>query len=76
MNIPCRNLIPKGELEKSVVQTQRKYKAIIFGNYSKICIGCIKEPWDQGKIDRYMYQERLKGIKYKICQSFQFNQGR
>lgn len=43
LNIPSRNLISKGELEKSVVQTQRKYKAIIFGNYSKICIGCIKE---------------------------------
>ena len=43
LNIPCRNLISKGELEKSVVQTQRKYKNIIFGNYSRICKGYLKE---------------------------------
>ena len=43
LNVPCRNLISKGELEKSVAQTQRKYEAIIFGNYSEICIGYIKE---------------------------------
>ena len=43
LNIPLRNFMKaKQELEKSIFETQLKYKDIIFGNHSRGCKGCLK----------------------------------
>ena len=40
------------ELGKAIVETQCKYEDVIYGNDSKTCKGCFKEPWEQGKIGK------------------------
>ena len=45
------NKIPV-ELGKAIVERQCKYEDVIYGNDSKICKGCFKEPWEQGKVGK------------------------
>ena len=58
----------KKDLEKENVDTQNKYKDIIFGNRTRIYNGCLYEPQGQGAIDRCMYHERQKKHRVQdIC---------
>ena len=45
------NKIPV-ELGKAIVERQCKYEDVIYGNDSKICKGCFRKPWEQGKIGK------------------------
>ena len=47
----------KEELGRSTVETQGRYKHVLFGNNSRICGGCLKELQEQ--IDDCIYQEGL-----------------
>ena len=44
LNIPYRNCMKtKQELEKAIIETQRTYKYIIFGNDTPTCAECLNE---------------------------------
>ena len=47
----------KQELEKEIVETQRKYKDIIFGNYTPICTECLNELKKQQIIDKRSHNQ-------------------
>ena len=47
------------ELEKSIVERQKKYKNIIFGNGSRICKGCLNELWKQQVVDEKLDDQKL-----------------
>lgn len=50
----------KKDLEKENVDTQNKYKDIIFGNSTRIYDECLYDRRGQGTVDKSMYHERLK----------------
>ena len=60
LNIPRRNCMKtKQELEKTIKDTIVKYKEIIFGVDSPICIKCLDKLWKQQVIDEKVYDQKL-----------------
>ena len=49
----------KQELEKAIKDTINKYKEIIFGADSPICIRCLDEPWKHQVIDEKVYDQKF-----------------
>ena len=59
LNIALRNLISEKHVSKSIKDTIIKYKEIIFGVHSHICIKCLGELRKQQVIGEIVYREYL-----------------
>ena len=60
LNIPHRNCMKtKEELEKAIKDTITKYKEIIFGPDSPVCMACLNELRKQQVIDKKVYDQKL-----------------
>ena len=60
LNIPHRNCMKtKEELEKAIKDTITKYKDIIFGPDSPVCMACLNELRNQQVIDKKVYDQKL-----------------
>ena len=59
LNIPRRNIMPREELEKTIKDTIIKYKEIIFGADSSMCMKCLDQLWRQQVIDQKTYDQKL-----------------
>ena len=60
LNITRRNCMKtKEELEKAIKDTITKYKEIIFGPDSPICIKCLNELRNQQVINKKVYDKKL-----------------
>ena len=49
----------KEELEEAIKDTIAKYKEIIFGSDTPVCMACLDELWKQQAIDQHTYDQRL-----------------
>ena len=60
LNIPRRNCMKtKEELEKAIKDTITKYKEIIFGPDSPVCMTCLDKHRKQQFIDKKVYDQKL-----------------
>ena len=60
LNIPCRNCMKtKEELEKAIKDTITKYKEIIFGPDSPVCVACLNELQNQQVFDKKVFDQKL-----------------
>ena len=60
LNIPRRNYLKtKEELEEAIKDTIKRYKEIIFGSDTPVCIACLDELWKHQVIDQHAYDQRL-----------------
>ena len=60
LNIPCRNCMKtKEELEEAIKDTITKYKEIIFGADSLVCMTCLGELRRQQVINKKVYDQKL-----------------
>ena len=60
LNIPRRNCVKtKEELEEAIKDTITKYKEIIFGPDSLVCMACLNEPRKKQVIDGKVYNQKL-----------------
>ena len=60
LNIPRRNCIKtKEEIEEAIKDTITKYKEIIFGPNSPVCMECLNELRKQQVIDKKVYDQKL-----------------
>ena len=58
LNIPCQNLMKKGQLKQAIKDTVDRYKEIIFGS-DVICKDCLNELKKQRKIGEYTRSKKL-----------------
>ena len=62
LNIPRRNCVKtKQELEKAIKDTIIRYKEIVFGADSPICIKCLDELRKQQVINEKPYESKAYG---------------
>ena len=62
LNIPRRNCVKtKQELEKTIKDTIIRYKEIVFGADSPICIKCLDELRKQQEINEKLYESKAYG---------------
>ena len=60
LNIPLRNCMKtKEELEEAIRDTITKYKEIIFGPDSPVCMACLDELRKQQVIDKKVFDQKL-----------------
>ena len=60
LNIPCRNCMKtKEELEKVIKYTITKYKEIIFGPDTPVCMMCLDEHRKKQVINERVYDQKL-----------------
>ena len=60
LNIPRRNCMKtKEELEEAIKDTITKYKEIIFGPDSPVCMACLNELRKKQVIDEKVYDQKL-----------------
>ena len=60
LNIPRRNCMKtKEELEEAIKDTIAKYKEIILGSDTPVCMACLDELRKQQAIDQHTYDQRL-----------------
>ena len=60
LNIPRRNCMKtKEELEEAIRDTITKYKEIIFGPDSPVCMACLDELRKQQVIDKKVFDQKL-----------------
>ena len=60
LNIPRRNCMKtKEELEAAIKDTLTKYKEIIFGPDSRVCMACLNELRNQQIINEKVYDQKL-----------------
>ena len=60
LNIPRRNCMKtKEELEEAIKDTMTKYKEIIFGPDSPVCMACLNELRNQQIINEKVYDQKL-----------------
>ena len=60
LNIPLRNCMKtKEELEEAIRDTMTKYKEIIFGPDSPVCMACLDELRKQQVIDKKVFDQKL-----------------
>ena len=59
-HIPRRNCMKtKEELEKAIKDTITRYKEIIFGPDTPLCMACLDELRKQQAVDQYVYDQKL-----------------
>ena len=59
LNIPGRNCMKtRDELEGAIKDTIKRYKEIIFGSDTPVCMACLVELRKQQIIDQYVYDQR------------------
>ena len=46
---------------KTIKDTIKVYKEIIFGSNTLVCMACLDELWKQQIIDQHMYDQKLMG---------------
>ena len=64
LNIPRRNCMKtRVELEKTIKNTITKYKEIIFGPDSPVCMTCLDEHRKQQVIDKKVHDQKLMDDK-------------
>ena len=60
LNVPRQNCMKtKEELEEAIKDTIAKYKEIIFGSDTPVCMACLDELRKQQAIDQHTYDQRL-----------------
>ena len=60
LHIPRRNCMKtKEELEKAIKDTITRYKEIIFGPDTPLCMACLDELRKQQAVDQYVYDQKL-----------------
>ena len=60
LNIPHRNCMKtKEELEQAIKDHITRYKEIIFGSDTPICMTCLDKLWKQQIIDQHVYDQKL-----------------
>ena len=60
LNIPRRNCMKtKEELEEAIKDTIKRYKEIIFGSDTPVCMACLDELQKQQIIEQHVYDQRL-----------------
>ena len=60
LNIPRRNCMKtKKELDKAINNTIARYKEIIFGPDSPVCMTCLDEYRNRQVIDKKVYGQKL-----------------
>ena len=60
LNIPCRNRMKtKDELEEAIKDTITRYKEIIFGADTLVCMACLNELRKKKVINEKVYDQKL-----------------
>ena len=60
LNIPHRNCMKtKEELEQAIKDHITRYKEIIFGSDTPICMTCLDKLWKQQIIDQHVHDQKL-----------------
>ena len=73
LNIPYWNYMKtREELKKAIKDTIKRYREIIFGSNTPVCMACLDELWKQQTIDQKIYDQKLmddtvrKGLQKNI----------
>ena len=59
LNVSCRNVMSRQDLQKVIKDAIIKYKKIIFGVDNPICIECLSELLKLQVIDKIVYRKKL-----------------